>query len=222
MNIKLLTSLSVSALLAVTMIPTANAHDGGYVNDASGKAVTDGSGKCLRSASGNHFDGCGAEKPVAVVKPAPAPKPVIAKPAPKPVVAAPKPAPKPAPQVQVLNLNESGGSNFATGSSTISSKGQATLSAFASKVMNSQVKPASIKIVGHTDNVGSVASNKRLSVQRAQAVANFLAGKGMNRSVMHVSGQGESRPVANNKSKAGRAQNRRVAISVHGQKSIVK
>lgn len=216
MSIKLLTSLSVSALIAVTMLPAANAHDGGYVNDVSGKAVTDGSGKCLRSASGNHFDGCGAEKPapVAVVKPAPAPKPVIAKPAPKPVVAAPKPAP--APQVQVLNLNESGGSNFASGSATISSKGKAVLSTFASKVINSQVKPASIKIVGHTDNVGSVASNKRLSVQRAQAVANFLVSKGLDRSVMHVSGQGESRPVANNKSKAGRAQNRRVAISVRG------
>ena len=214
MNIKLLTSLSVSALLAVAIIPTATAHDGGYVNDISGKPVTDGSGKCLHSASGNHFDGCGTKKPTPIVKPAPAPKPVIAKPAPKPVVAVPKP--QPAPQVQVLNLNESGGSNFASGSAIISKKGKAALSAFASKIMSSQVKPSNIKIVGHTDNVGSVASNKRLSVQRAQAVASYLTSKGMDRAVMHISGQGESRPVASNKSKAGRAQNRRVAISVRG------
>jgi outer membrane protein OmpA-like peptidoglycan-associated protein len=73
----------------------------------------------------------------------------------------------------------------------------------------------SLTIIGHTDSVGPEAYNMKLSVRRAQAVADFLAAKGIPRSTMTIEGRGESEPVADNSTKAGRAKNRRVEIKTH-------
>lgn len=70
-----------------------------------------------------------------------------------------------------------------------------------------------LTIVGHTDSVGTDAYNQGLSERRAQSVANYLAGKGVNASKMATAGKGESMPVASNDNAAGRAKNRRVEIS---------
>jgi OOP family OmpA-OmpF porin len=121
----------------------------------------------------------------------------------------------------VLNLNESGGSNFKTGSARLSSGARATLDAFVSKVQRSGVTPSTISITGHTDSRGSNKSNQRLSERRAQAVADYFASMGLNGN-MQVNGMGETSPVASNKSKAGRAQNRRVDIQVNGQKRVTR
>jgi len=67
-------------------------------------------------------------------------------------------------------------------------------------------------IVGHTDSIGSDAYNKKLSLRRAQAVADYLVGQGLDRSRMTIKGMGEAEPVADNKSEAGRSKNRRVEI----------
>jgi outer membrane protein OmpA-like peptidoglycan-associated protein len=69
-----------------------------------------------------------------------------------------------------------------------------------------------IDVTGHTDNIGSAAVNQRLSEQRADAVATFLGGAGVNRARMATRGFGFSQPVADNSTEAGRAQNRRVEI----------
>lgn len=71
-----------------------------------------------------------------------------------------------------------------------------------------------ITIDGHTDDVGSDADNEALSERRAEAVAAWLTGKGIDRSRISTKGFGESVPAAPNDSEAGRAQNRRVVISV--------
>lgn len=70
----------------------------------------------------------------------------------------------------------------------------------------------SLTIIGHTDSTGPDAYNMKLSERRAQAVADFLADKGIARAAMTIEGKGESEPVADNKTKAGRAKNRRVEI----------
>ena len=70
--------------------------------------------------------------------------------------------------------------------------------------------------VGHTDSVGSVAYNQRLSVRRAEAVKAYLVSKGIEQSRVYTEGKGKSQPVADNRTREGRAQNRRVEVEVVG------
>jgi outer membrane protein OmpA-like peptidoglycan-associated protein len=76
-------------------------------------------------------------------------------------------------------------------------------------------KPAwKLKISGHTDNVGSDASNMTLSKNRAQSTANYLTGKGVPQSQLIVEWFGESMPIADNNTAEGRQTNRRVEMQV--------
>ncbi len=67
-------------------------------------------------------------------------------------------------------------------------------------------------IVGHTDNVGSPAANKKLSIARARTVAKYLVLRGVPASQLRYGGYGSSKPVATNSTPEGRAKNRRVEI----------
>jgi outer membrane protein OmpA-like peptidoglycan-associated protein len=71
-----------------------------------------------------------------------------------------------------------------------------------------------VEVSGHTDSVGSDDYNQRLSEERAEAVANYLVGRGLVRERFEVVGMGERYPVADNNSDDGRARNRRVEIRV--------
>lgn len=71
-----------------------------------------------------------------------------------------------------------------------------------------------IEIRGHTDNVGSDASNQTLSENRAKAVVDYLAGKGIASGRLVYKGFGESSPVAGNETEEGRAFNRRVEFRI--------
>ncbi|MFN9195271.1 MAG: OmpA family protein, partial [Pseudomonadota bacterium] len=73
--------------------------------------------------------------------------------------------------------------------------------------------------VGHTDSVGEGAYNQRLSVARADAVKNFLIGKGIEKNRIYTEGKGASQPVADNKTAEGRAKNRRVEVEVVGTRT---
>lgn len=70
----------------------------------------------------------------------------------------------------------------------------------------------SIIIEGHTDNKGNKSKNLQLSESRSQSVMSHLAGKGISPSRMRAVGKGSAEPVADNKSKEGRAKNRRIQI----------
>jgi outer membrane protein OmpA-like peptidoglycan-associated protein len=69
-----------------------------------------------------------------------------------------------------------------------------------------------VTVVGHTDSTGSDAINDPLSLQRADAVRQYLALRGVSASRIDVQGRGSHEPVASNATAAGRAQNRRVEI----------
>jgi outer membrane protein OmpA-like peptidoglycan-associated protein len=71
-----------------------------------------------------------------------------------------------------------------------------------------------IEVAGHTDSVGSDAYNHELSVRRANSVAAYLSGHGVMQQRLMMVGAGESRPIATNETEEGRAQNRRVEITL--------
>lgn len=69
-------------------------------------------------------------------------------------------------------------------------------------------------ILGHTDAVGSTTYNQGLSERRANAVATYLAARGVSRARMGTRGLGETDPIAPNETEAGRQANRRVEVSI--------
>lgn len=71
-----------------------------------------------------------------------------------------------------------------------------------------------VEVAGHTDSKGTDAYNQGLSERRAASVGNYLMAKGLMRDRFILVGAGESRPVASNDTEAGRAQNRRVEITL--------
>ncbi len=84
------------------------------------------------------------------------------------------------------------------------------------QVLN-QYPQTTIQVAGHTDSTGSETYNQELSVKRANAVKNALIGQGVNPARMTVVGFGESQPVADNSTEAGRQMNRRVVITITPQ-----
>ena len=71
---------------------------------------------------------------------------------------------------------------------------------------------ANLTIEGHTDNVGEDAYNMTLSQKRTESVKEYLMSKGIFESRLTATGFGETKPIADNKTKAGQAQNRRVEL----------
>ena len=71
-----------------------------------------------------------------------------------------------------------------------------------------------VEVAGHTDSKGTDAYNQALSERRAASVGNYLMAKGLVRDRFILIGAGESRPVASNDTESGRAQNRRVEITL--------
>jgi OOP family OmpA-OmpF porin len=147
----------------------------------------------------------------------PPPAPPAPVPAPQ---AAPAPAPTPAPPPAVVPAPTSEKVTFAADAffdfdkAVLKPEGRAKLDDLVSKMsgLNLEVVIA----VGHTDSVGTVAYNQRLSVRRAEAVKSYLVGKGVEKNRVYTEGKGEKQPVADNKTAEGRAKNRRVEIEVVG------
>jgi outer membrane protein OmpA-like peptidoglycan-associated protein len=103
--------------------------------------------------------------------------------------------------------------NFNTGSAEISNSSSKEVE----KIYNLLIQAENTKltIVGHTDNVGNPDANLALSKSRAEAVVNYLKQKGIPASRFQlVDGKGQSDPVADNNSASGKAQNRRVVITL--------
>lgn len=87
-----------------------------------------------------------------------------------------------------------------------------------SRVLN-QYPDTSIQIAGHTDSTGSEQTNQTLSENRADNVKNALVGQGVHPNRISTLGFGESAPVADNSTEAGRQLNRRVVITIKQRNS---
>ena len=109
-----------------------------------------------------------------------------------------------------LKLNVPNDISFDVGSAAVKPQLRTVLDTFATSLQGDT--HARIEIVGHTDSTGSDAINNPLSVERAQSVRDYLAGRGVAPTRMQTAGRGEREPVADNTTEAGRARNRRVEV----------
>lgn len=110
----------------------------------------------------------------------------------------------------LVNLPE--GVTFDVGSYTLKPQFRTTLDDIAGSLQ--QYPDSLIDVYGHTDSTGSDAFNQTLSENRARTVANYLSTRGVSASRIRSQGFGESMPVADNTTEAGRARNRRVEIKI--------
>lgn len=101
---------------------------------------------------------------------------------------------------------------FATGSFKLMNKSFKSLDEVAKIMKDDDL--LRLQIDGHTDSQGNPDKNMILSQNRAKAVADYLISKGVSASRINSTGYGDTKPVATNKTAAGRAQNRRVEITV--------
>lgn len=106
------------------------------------------------------------------------------------------------------------GLTFPVGKATIEAENFGLLTKLQQAI--SMFKECTVTVEGHTDSHGSDAKNLELSQQRADAVSQYiLANMGVGASRLNAVGYGESKPIANNETKEGRAKNRRIEVIIH-------
>jgi outer membrane protein OmpA-like peptidoglycan-associated protein len=112
--------------------------------------------------------------------------------------------------------------NFRTGSSVLNAEGKAKLDAIATKALNA--KAYVLEVTGFADSTGSIARNRALSQRRADAVITYLVEnhKIPLRRIVTPYGFGELDPVADNTTRTGRAENRRVEVKILVNKGLTQ
>ena len=122
--------------------------------------------------------------------------------------------------LEAIKVTFDSGILFATNKANLSDASKNNLSKFAAQMVD--LPETDITIYGHTDNTGTAAVNEKLSLQRAQSVADYLKVCGINGSRMTVEGKSFNEPVASNDTAEGRAQNRRVEVYITANENMIK
>jgi OOP family OmpA-OmpF porin len=117
-------------------------------------------------------------------------------------------------QAQLSALLGRSGINFASGSAEIDEPSRDVLDTAAASIL--ALPGTRIAVNGHTDDVGSAASNQTLSQRRAEAVVAYLVDRGVPAGQLTATGYGPDQPVADNTTADGRALNRRIEFAVTG------
>lgn len=231
-NMKLLVKLTFAATALVALSVNAqtitdikaNAPYSAYVQDARGVIVRDPFGLCWRTGYYTPADavpGCDAPlvKPKAATPVAPVAPVVPVTPTPPAAVLTPKQTPV-APVPTSEKVTFAADAFFDFDKAILKSEAKVKLDDMTSKLkdMNLEV----IVAVGHTDSVGTDEYNQKLSVRRSDAVKAYIISRGIDAKRVFSEGKGEKQPVADNKTKDGRAKNRRVEIEVVGTRTITK
>jgi OOP family OmpA-OmpF porin len=200
-NISLKTVL-VFAASSVLMAGAAIAQEGGmaneaYVGDSSGHYITDSAGRCVRTSSWSK------ELATKECDPELFPEEVA-------VPAAPAPPPMPVYEKHTVSAT----ALFDFDKATLKPAGKEAIHGIDEEIKASGSKVLAVNVVGYTDSVGTEEYNQELSVRRANAVKEYMVSEGIDPGLINVKGMGEADPVASNATDAGRAENRRVEISV--------
>lgn len=121
----------------------------------------------------------------------------------------------------IITFDDNSGVYFATADKFLNVKSQETLDKLARVIV--EYPDTYIFVEGHTDNVGSAASNLKLSQERASSVTRYLDyNKGINRGRITTSWFGETQPVYDNSSSYGREKNRRVNITIKPNEKMIQ
>jgi outer membrane protein OmpA-like peptidoglycan-associated protein len=162
--------------------------------DDDGDGVKNSVDKCPNTPKGTPVDATGCP----VVAPVPAPAPMA--------------APAMQPKEEVITIRDV---HFEFNKATLTPADKTQLDMVATK-LKTEASNVQLHVSGHTDSVGGNAYNQKLSEKRAHSVTDYLVSAGVPRSAfVSVEGDGEARPVADNKTAEGRALNRRVEIKIN-------
>ncbi|HCX82441.1 MAG: hypothetical protein A3E00_15120 [Curvibacter sp. RIFCSPHIGHO2_12_FULL_63_18] len=205
----------VAILIATAALATAaGAQEIHNWRSAAGDVWKNASGECWRDASwtpATAAAGCDGALAAAAAAPAPAAPAAAAPAAPKAAAAAPVAA------AAASKVTYAADAFFDFDKSVLKPEGKAKLDDLVSKVKGINLEV--IIAVGHTDSTGADAYNQKLSVARSEAVKAYLVSKGIEKNRVYTEGKGEKQPVADNKTKEGKAKNRRVEIEVVGTRA---
>jgi OOP family OmpA-OmpF porin len=201
MNIICLKTMLGIAASSALVAGMAMAHEGGkttagYLGDSSGHYVLDSSGHCVYTSSWS--------KDVATKECNPELFPE------EEMVAVPAPPPMPVYEKHTVSAT----ALFDFDKYALKPEGKEAIHGIDEEIKSSESKVIDINVVGHTDSIGTEEYNQELSVRRANAVKEFMVSEGIDPGIIDVKGMGEADPVASNSTAEGRAQNRRVEISV--------
>jgi len=225
MKIKLLSALIICSA-SVQVYAQDSIDNSPYWLNVSGGYVTDRNGYCVRTINWTPekaIENCeGGEAATTETAPAPvaaakdssssdADSDAAAAAAAAAAVAAAASADE-EPEIETISL--SGGATFEHGGSTLSDEGKAAVAELVAKFKDGNVTVKETIIEGHTDSSGDAAFNQKLSEDRAEAVKAEAVANGANPDKIKTIGYGESKPIADNSTREGRAQNRRVEIKV--------
>jgi OOP family OmpA-OmpF porin len=212
--------VTISLFALGTTALAAGADKKGYLVDSQNEVVRSGFGLCWHTGFWTPADAI-EECDRAIAKPAAAaaPAPTAAAPAQVSATAVDKnitPAAAAAPTPTAEKVTYSADAFFDFDKALLKPEGKATLQTLVAKLKDTDIEV--IVATGHTDSTGPEAYNVKLSMRRAKAVKAFLVSKGIPEARVFVEGKGEAQPTADNRTKDGRAKNRRVDIEVVGTK----
>jgi OOP family OmpA-OmpF porin len=197
-----------ASTVAVAQTANPNPTNNGYVTSPDSNVVKTPFGLCVHTGYWTPADAnvqCDSDLLPKAAPPAPAPAP------------APAPVPAPAPAPTSEKVTFAADTFFDFDKSVVKPEGKARLDDLVSKLRDINLEV--IIAVGHTDSIGTDAYNQKLSVRRAEAVKAYLVSKGIEANRVYTEGKGEKQPIADNRTREGRAKNRRVEVEVVGTRN---
>ncbi len=201
--------LAISSLALSPAVQAAEMTYPAIVHSSDSTVVHNNFGECWGTGSNDvstqPTTECGQAAPK-VAEPAPMPPPP-----PAPVA---KAEPAPAPVAKAPDITLSADALFDFDKAVLKPEGKQAIDSELKRTHfeGGAIGISRIKVVGNTDSIGTKAYNQKLSERRAEAVKAYLVSKGVPASKIHTEGHGEMDPVASNKTKEGRAKNRRADI----------